>query len=348
VLAVACNLKVRLAGQTPRQARGVDEVVAGLPAEAWQCLSAGEGSKGPRLYDWAWLEVECSDLPEGRKRFLLARRSLEDAEEIAYYFGFAPAALTLQEAVEAAGLRWNIESGFEQAKQEVGLDEYEVRRWEGWRRFITLGLLAPRLPGGAAGAGAWAKGGSRIEPEPAAVLKGELVPLSVAEVRRLFRHVLLLRSPLRRPHRLAVDGSCGRAVLLGNPPIHSPAAHALPGAGARGRVIPLPRVARRQRAAPAAVRSTTRAWAPAKAPSGSGGRAYLEGCRWMRAVAFGFRRVVSSSDTMRFVVSKFNTSVNWGVRAGELAAGGPATQAHGLDCSTAPLYTHALRELGST
>ena len=142
VLAIACNLRVRLAGRKPREARWVDEVVAGLPADAWQCLSAGEGSKGPRLYNWAWVEAESSDLPEGWKRFLLARRSLEDAEEIAYYFGFAPVALTLPEAAEAAGLRWNIESGFEQAKQEVGLDEYEVRQWEGWSRFITLGLLA--------------------------------------------------------------------------------------------------------------------------------------------------------------------------------------------------------------
>jgi SRSO17 transposase len=142
VLAVGCNLHVRLAGQKPKQARRVDEVVAGLPAEAWQCLSAGQGSKGLRLYDWVWLEADSSDLPEGWKRFLLARRSLKDPTEIAYYFVFAPAGVTLQEAVKAAGLRWNIESGFEQAKQEVGLDEYEVRQWEGWRRFITLGLLA--------------------------------------------------------------------------------------------------------------------------------------------------------------------------------------------------------------
>lgn len=142
VLAVSCNVKVRLPGQKAYRARQVKDVVAGLPAETWQCLSAGEGSKGPRLYDWAWLEAESSDLPGEWKRFMLARRSLEDAEEIAYYFVFAPAAVTLQETVEAAGLRWNIESGFEQAKQEVGLDEYEVRQWEGWHRFITLGLLA--------------------------------------------------------------------------------------------------------------------------------------------------------------------------------------------------------------
>jgi SRSO17 transposase len=142
VLAVSCNLSVRLAGRKAREAQRVDQVVAGLSAEAWQCLSAGAGSKGPRLYEWAWLEMESSRLPAGWKRFLLARRSLEDAKEIAYYFVFAPATVTLQEVVEAAGLRWQIESGFEQAKQEVGLDEYEVRQWGGWRRFITLGLLA--------------------------------------------------------------------------------------------------------------------------------------------------------------------------------------------------------------
>lgn len=142
VLAVSCNLSVRLPGRKAREAQRVDQVVAGLAAETWQCLSAGAGSKGPRLYDWAWLEMESSRLPAGCKRFLLARRSLEDADDIAYYFVFAPGAVTLQEVVEPAGLRWHIESGFKQAKQEVGLDEYEVRQWGGWQRFITLGLLA--------------------------------------------------------------------------------------------------------------------------------------------------------------------------------------------------------------
>jgi SRSO17 transposase len=142
VLAVSCNLSARLAGRKAREAQRVDQVVAGLAEEAWQCLSAGAGSKGPRLYDWAWLELEPSRLPAGWKRFLLARRSLEDAKDIAYYFVFAPETVTLREVVEAAGLRWHIESGFEQAKQEVGLDEYEVRQWSGWTRFITLGLLA--------------------------------------------------------------------------------------------------------------------------------------------------------------------------------------------------------------
>jgi SRSO17 transposase len=142
VLAVSCNLSARLVGQKAREAQRVDQVVAGLAPQAWQCLSAGAGSKGPRLYEWAWLEMRSFRLPAGWKRFLLARRSLEDAKDIAYYFVFAPEAVTLQEVVEAAGLRWQIESGFEQAKQEVGLDEYEVRQWSGWKRFITLALLA--------------------------------------------------------------------------------------------------------------------------------------------------------------------------------------------------------------
>jgi SRSO17 transposase len=142
VLSVSCNQGVRLAGWRRSQTRRVDLVVRDLPAEAWQRLSAGDGSKGPRLYDWARLEADSSDLPAGWKRFLLARRSIESPEKLAYYFVHASATRTLQELAEAAGLRWNIESGFEQAKQEVGLDEYEVRRWEGWSRFMTLGLLA--------------------------------------------------------------------------------------------------------------------------------------------------------------------------------------------------------------
>lgn len=142
VLAVPCNQGVRLAGQKSKAKRRADEVVSELPAESWQRLSQGEGSKGPRLYDWAWVEIDAADLAGEHKRWLLARRSIEKPEEIAYYLVFAPTATPLQEIVEAAGLRWNIESGFEQAKQEVGLDEYEVRQWEGWNRFIALGLLA--------------------------------------------------------------------------------------------------------------------------------------------------------------------------------------------------------------
>jgi SRSO17 transposase len=73
---------------------------------------------------------------------LLVRRSVEKPEELAYYLCLAPADATLEDLVKAAGQRWNIESCFETAKQETGLDEYEVRSWHGWYRHVTLSMLA--------------------------------------------------------------------------------------------------------------------------------------------------------------------------------------------------------------
>ena len=73
---------------------------------------------------------------------MLARRSLDAPDEIAYYRAFAPEGTTVAELARVAGTRWTIEIGFERAKGEVGLDEYEVRRWEGWHRHITFALLA--------------------------------------------------------------------------------------------------------------------------------------------------------------------------------------------------------------
>jgi SRSO17 transposase len=112
-----------------------------LPAEAWQRLSAGEGSQGPRWYDWAWIPLSGASTA-GWGRWLLARRSRSDPTELAYYRVFAPAETPLEEAVRAAGSRWSIEEGFERAKSEVGLDQYEVRRWDAWHRHISLVLLA--------------------------------------------------------------------------------------------------------------------------------------------------------------------------------------------------------------
>jgi SRSO17 transposase len=114
-----------------------------LPAQSWVVLSAGEGSKGPRLYAWAWLQLpEETDGPQERARFLLIRRSLADPAKRAYYRVAAPARTTLPEVVGVAGSRWKIEEGYEQAKGEVGLDQYEVRTWRAWYRYMTLALLA--------------------------------------------------------------------------------------------------------------------------------------------------------------------------------------------------------------
>lgn len=123
-----------------------DAIAAALPAERWQRLSAGLGAKGPRWYDWAWREVWRLQLtPEERAwgHWLLIRRSIADPTELAYYIVFAPRDRTdLPALVAVAGTRWQIEAGFEAAKGECGLDEYEVRRWAAWHRHITLALLA--------------------------------------------------------------------------------------------------------------------------------------------------------------------------------------------------------------
>jgi SRSO17 transposase len=114
-----------------------------LPPQAWVVLSAGEGSKGPRLYEWAWLQLpDETEGPHERARFLLIRRSLADAGKRAYYRVAGPAQTTLPEVVHVAGSRWKIEEGYEQAKGEVGLDQYEVRTWRAWYRSMTLALLA--------------------------------------------------------------------------------------------------------------------------------------------------------------------------------------------------------------
>jgi SRSO17 transposase len=79
---------------------------------------------------------------EERQRWLLFRRSLRDRQELAYYVVSAPKKTSLEEIVKGAGTRWAIEESFESAKGEVGLDQYEVRSWEGWYRHIRLAMMA--------------------------------------------------------------------------------------------------------------------------------------------------------------------------------------------------------------
>jgi FOG: Transposase len=119
----------------------LDTIAKEFPAEFWFRMSAGNGSKGPRVYDWAAASFGVP-MEGGLRRWILFRRSIEKPEELAYYLCLAPADTTAQELVEAAGRRWSIECCFEAAKQETGLNEYEVRSWHGWYRHITLSMLA--------------------------------------------------------------------------------------------------------------------------------------------------------------------------------------------------------------
>src|SRR5437763_2669077 len=139
VLAVPETHLIWIAGQP----QPVGLVAALLPAAAWVVLSAGEGSQGPRLYEWAWLELPEEREPgSDRGAWMLIRRSLVDASKRAYYRVSGPAGTTLAEAVRVAGSRWSIEQGLEEAKGEAGLDQYEGRSWTAWDRHITLALLA--------------------------------------------------------------------------------------------------------------------------------------------------------------------------------------------------------------
>jgi SRSO17 transposase len=123
---------------TPRQAR-VRTVADTLPNAAWSTRSAGAGSKGPRTYDWAL--VPLARIGADGHHALLVRRHLVSGER-AYYVVFTPRRVTRDTLVHVAGRRWAIEQGFETSKQDVGLDEYEVRTYAAWYRFMTLTLYA--------------------------------------------------------------------------------------------------------------------------------------------------------------------------------------------------------------
>jgi SRSO17 transposase len=118
----------------------VEDWLEDVPAKGWTRLSAGDGAKGPRLYDWAYLPYGIP--PAGWQSGLLIRRKIGQPHQLTFYLTRAPAEAALSTLVRVAGLRWTIESCFEEAKGETGLDEYEVRSWTGWHRPITLSMLA--------------------------------------------------------------------------------------------------------------------------------------------------------------------------------------------------------------
>jgi SRSO17 transposase len=121
------------------------EAVAAVPARAWRRLSAGAGAHGPREYDWARISIR-ADWRAGRGHWLMARRSLtansKGEHEIAYYLCYGPRRSTLVDLAWVAGSRWHVEECFQQAKNEAGLDHYQVRSWRAWYAHITLSMLA--------------------------------------------------------------------------------------------------------------------------------------------------------------------------------------------------------------
>ncbi len=141
VLAVPVNQRVFASLDGRVGELRTDALAARLPAQAFKKISAGAGAKGPRVYHWARAAVRPLE-DTGQGYWLLVRRSITDPSDLAYYLCFGPANTPLRELVRVAGARWAIEESFQTAKSDVGLDQYQVRRWDGWYRHITLAMLA--------------------------------------------------------------------------------------------------------------------------------------------------------------------------------------------------------------
>jgi SRSO17 transposase len=134
VLAVSCDHRVPAGAGQLR----ADQLAARLPGRSWQRLSAGQGAKGHRYHDWAWIII-----PGSRPgcRWLLIRRTPRTGE-LAFYRCYAPHPVPLGALVNVAGRRWTVEENFQAGKGMAGLDEHQVRRWTSWYRWVTLAMLA--------------------------------------------------------------------------------------------------------------------------------------------------------------------------------------------------------------
>ena len=122
----------------------VANVLKGLQEDAWFEANCGDGSKGPRIYDWQAFEIESFGRPEGWKRVMLVRGSKSDGD-LQAHICYAPVDTTDKKLIEIAGTRWTVETCFQESKSEVGLDHYEVRSYTGWYNHITFACIALAL-----------------------------------------------------------------------------------------------------------------------------------------------------------------------------------------------------------
>jgi SRSO17 transposase len=178
VLAVACSHHVTTGLGVLR----VDLLAAGLPRSAWQRMSAGQGAKGHRYYDWSFTALPHANDRHGGHHWLLVRRN-RTTGELAFYRCWSPQPVPLRTLVMVAGRRWKIEESFQAAKTGLGLDQHQQRRWTSWHRWTTLAILAHAFLAAATA--------HRDRPDPAG-----LIPLTVNELRHLFN--VLIIEPTRR------------------------------------------------------------------------------------------------------------------------------------------------------
>lgn len=182
VLAISCDRRV----PTEVGHLRVDDVAAALPTSAWQRRSAGAGSKGPRIYSWAWIAT--TDSPKTGSCSVLLRRN-DTTGELAYYCCYSPTPVTLGDLVTVAGRRWTVEESFQTSKGLTGLDQHQVRTWTSWHRWSILVMLAHAFLA--------VQTAAQRDIEHA---NSTLIRLSVNEFRRLF--VALTLTPLHPRDRI--------------------------------------------------------------------------------------------------------------------------------------------------
>jgi SRSO17 transposase len=122
----------------------VSNILQTLPDDAWFEASCGDGSKGARVYDWQVVTLDSPSIP-GWKRYLLVRRSKTNPNELRAYICFAPEGTSPEKLIQIAGIRRTVERCFADSKSLVGLDQYEVRSYDGWYKHITFACLALAL-----------------------------------------------------------------------------------------------------------------------------------------------------------------------------------------------------------
>lgn len=137
VMATRCDHEVPSGLHTSTR---VDHLIEKIRAGAWRRMSCGDGAHGPRVYDWVCTPIRAG-FPHGRRGWVLARRNITTGE-LAYYVCFGPRGTRLRTLVRTAGARWAVEESFQTAKNEVGLDQYQVRRYDAWYAHITLAMAA--------------------------------------------------------------------------------------------------------------------------------------------------------------------------------------------------------------
>ena len=188
VMAVACTepvvLEIPKVGVRRLEVRDVPGLLS--PSD-WQKLSMSEGTKGPRLFDWACLPIWHQGGDDGWHS-LLIRRTLDPTAELTFYLVFAPPGTSLSAKVTALGGRWRVEEDFENGK-DFGLDHYEVRSYVGWYRHITLVMLALAFLTSIALAACNPSPEESHHP-PDVVMPTDLCPLSVPEARHLLARLL--------------------------------------------------------------------------------------------------------------------------------------------------------------